>query len=164
MKLFSDLPGSEAMQERLYMHKVCIGLNEIAAKIDQLHKVTLHDLELNRNLTLNYLLPILKDGMLKVKICDYIFRMTTPEDRLKFKYELGEGPMNFPGDATIYTDPTQAEAAIADIERRWVDVSRDLPQKAYAELTNEEKQQIENRHTFEYLGVRFALPNGRFDM
>ena len=165
MRIFDDLPRHHPIQECLYDENISVGLNEIASRIGSKHNILeMKDFELQKKLTMDYISPLLKEGALKVRVRDYEFRVATPEDEMKFQHKQGDGPMNFPGEETLYTDSTQAEAAITDIKKRWDAVSTEPKNKNYMDFSPEEKRMSSDRHRFEQFGVRFALPKGRFEL
>ena len=156
-KVFSDLGDFEMINYQLYIHNGTIGLNEVAARISEKYD-TKNEIELQSR-TLEYLLPLLQSGKIKVSVSTENRRHPTEADKKKYGQNLEDKPMYFLDETKIYNNPHQAEQAIEDIRTRWAsykvkeDIIHDM-----INASDEDSMTWDIRSTFEQLGVLFALP------
>ena len=156
-KVFSDLEDFDMINYQIYTHKGNIGLNEVAARIGA--KYDTKNKAETQSKTLEYLLPLLQSGKIKVSVSYLNERHPTEADKKKYGRNLEHKFMYFSDDTKIYNDPSQASEAIEDIRTRWAsykakeDIIHDM-----INASEEDRQAWTIRSTFEQLAELFALP------
>ena len=141
-KVFSDLRDFQMINYEVHMHKATIALNEISARVST--KYDTKNKAETQSKTLEYLLPLLQSGKIKVSVGTAI--------RVK------KGVFGFEN-KVIYDKPEQAEQAIEDIRTRWAsykvkeDIIHDM-----INASEEDGDALTLRDDFEQFGVLFALP------
>ena len=156
-KVFSDLLDFGMINYEIYLNDGATSLMEIASRIGTKYD-TKNEIELQSK-TLEYLLPLLQSGKIKVSVSYQHRRHPTEEDKKKYGQNLEDKPMYFLDETKIYNNPHQAEQAIEDIRTRWA--SYKVKEEIIHDMINaseEDKQAWRIRSTFEQLAVLFALP------
>jgi hypothetical protein len=163
-KLFNDLSDPEMLQYMLYDDKSSVGLNEFKSRISNLtmknENGSWNDTEILEK-TLSYLMPLLKEGKLKVRVKDFIERPLTKQE-VKEKASRAFVSAN----ERECDQSSQAEEAIADIRKRWNAIPQDeikkMGNRPYIEWTEEAKRQSRDLSSFEQLGIIFTLPENNW--
>ena len=156
-KVFNDLRDFGMINYEIYLNDGATSLMEIASRISTKYN-TKSEAE-NQSKTLEYLLPLLQNGKIKVSVSTENRRYPTEEDKKKYGRNLEHKFMYFSDDTKIYNDPSQASEAIEDIRTRWAsykvkeDIIHDM-----INASEEDRQAWTIRSTFEQLAVLFALP------
>ena len=144
-KVFSDLRDFGMINYEIYLNDGATSLTEISSRIGT--KYDTKNKAETQSKTLEYLLPLLQGGKIKVSVSTAI--------RVK------KGVFGFEN-KVIYDKPEQAEQAIEDIRIRWA--SYKVKENIIHDMINasdEDSMAWDIRSTFEQLAVLFALPESK---
>jgi len=152
-KLFDDLTGNENLQEWIQRKVVeeYFDLSTLHGAVSDTFLKELTDSTEGynsfeaREKTLSYLLPLLQQGKLKVKVINWVKRFPNEEEKKKILPDQIGKELDFP-EVIIECPPAQPEAIVAEIRERWNTVSE------------------KDRSSFEEWSVLFTLPENEWAM
>ncbi len=164
--------GNERFRYKLLQEKDALGLNEMYGAFATKYIPDCNTPEKwlsqeSRERFFTYLLPLLQDGKLKVKIVDLEMRTANDEERQKyFKIHGRNLPEN---DMIMWRTKNEysnlpPEQAVALIREKWNSFPTDFISVAYANRTPEQKEQAERLSLFEQWEVLFTLPQNEWAM
>jgi len=111
-----------------------------------------------------YVLPLLKKGTLKVKVSDQVFRKPIISDK-QGHHKPSEGDLGyFTDNEVVYSNPSQAETAVADIKERWEIQFNNFSNIIHKESNGSKSQISENFQMFYDYGVVFTLTENEWGM